>query len=46
MKNGMMVKLPEFSTGSMIRVFTGPTELFAIGRRVAGTLVQPTMVLG
>jgi tRNA pseudouridine55 synthase len=45
-RNGMQVNLPEFSDAPLIRVFTGPTELLAIARRVAGTLAQPTVVLG
>ena len=46
LRNGMQVNLPEFSDAPRIRVFTGPAELFAIGRRIAGTLVQPEVVLG
>jgi hypothetical protein len=29
-----------------VKVFGGPRELLAITQRVAGTLVQPTVVLG
>ncbi len=46
LRNGMQANLPEFSAAPMLRIFTGPTELFGIGRRIAGTLVQPTVVLG
>ena len=46
LRNGMQVNLPEFSNAPMLRIFTGPTELFGIGRRIAGTLVQPIVVLG
>ncbi len=46
LRNGMQANLPEFSGTQMLRIFTGPHELFAIGRRIAGTLVQPTVVLG
>lgn len=46
LRNGMQVNVPEFSAAAMVRVFTGPAELFAIVRRVAGTLVQPVVVLG
>ena len=46
LRNGMQVNLPEFSGAPLVRVFTGPEELFAIGRRIAGTLMQPTVVLG
>ena len=45
-RNGMQVNLPEFSNAPLIRVFTSQTELLAIARRVAGTLAQPTVVLG
>jgi len=45
-RNGMQVNLPEFSQASLIKVFTTPTELLAITRRVAGTLVQPIVVMG
>jgi tRNA pseudouridine55 synthase len=46
LRNGMQVNLPDFSQASLIRVFTAPTELLAIGRRIAGTLIQPIVVLG
>jgi tRNA pseudouridine55 synthase len=45
-RNGMQANVPEFSRAPMIKVFKGPRELFAITRRVAGTLVQPVLVLG
>ena len=46
LRNGMQVNLPDFSQAPLLKVFTGPTELLAIGRRIAGTLVQPMVVLG
>ena len=46
LRNGMQVNLPEFSAAPLVRVFTGPSELFAIGKRIAGTLMQPMVVLG
>ncbi len=46
LRNGMQVNIPEFSAAPLVRVFTGPAELFAIGRRIAGTLMQPMVVLG
>ena len=46
LRNGMQVNLPEFSAAPLVRVFTGPGELFAIGKRIAGTLMQPIVVLG
>jgi tRNA pseudouridine55 synthase len=46
LRNGMQVNLPEFSRAEMVKVFTGPVELIAITKRVAGTLMQPVVVLG
>jgi tRNA pseudouridine55 synthase len=46
LRNGMQVNLPDFSQASLIKVFTSPTDLLAIARRVAGTLMQPIVVLG
>jgi tRNA pseudouridine55 synthase len=46
LRNGMQVNLPDFSSAPLIKVFTAPTELLAIGRRIAGTLMQPIVVLG
>lgn len=45
-RNGMQVNVPEFSRAPLVKVFTGPRDLLGIARRVAGTLVQPTVVLG
>jgi tRNA pseudouridine55 synthase len=45
-RNGMQVNVPEFSEAGMVKVFSGPRDLLAIVRRVAGTLVQPEVVLG
>lgn len=45
-RNGMQVNVPEFSAASLIKVFEGPRDLLAIARRVAGTLVQPIVVMG
>ncbi len=45
-RNGMQVNVPEFSQASLIKVFTGPRDLLCIARRIAGTLVQPEIVLG
>jgi tRNA pseudouridine55 synthase len=44
-RNGMQVNLPEFSSAEIVKVFTSPTDLFALVRRVAGTLMQPVTVL-
>ena len=46
LRNGMQVNLEEFSQSPLIKVFTSPTELLAIARRIAGTLMQPIVVLG
>jgi tRNA pseudouridine55 synthase len=45
LRNGMQVNLPDFSQAPLLKVFTAPTDLLAIGRRIAGTLVQPIVVL-
>jgi tRNA pseudouridine55 synthase len=46
LRNGMQVNLPDFSDAPLIKVFTSPTDLLAIARRVAGTLMQPIVVIG
>ncbi|HZY63155.1 MAG TPA: tRNA pseudouridine(55) synthase TruB [Edaphobacter sp.] len=46
LRNGMQVNLPEFSQAPLVKVFTGPAEMLAIARRVAGTLMQPIVVIG
>ncbi len=46
MRNGMQVNLPEFGTAPLVKVFTDPTELVGIARRIAGTLMQPHVVIG
>ncbi len=45
-RNGMQVNLPEFSTAPLVKVFTGQRDLLAIVRRIAGTLMQPVVVMG
>jgi tRNA pseudouridine55 synthase len=45
-RNGMQVNLPDFSQASLVKVFTSPTDLLAIARRIAGTLMQPIVVMG
>ena len=45
-RNGMQVNLPDFSTASLVKIFTTPMDLLAIGRRIAGTLMQPIVVMG
>lgn len=46
LRNGMQVNLPEFSGAALVKIFCGQRDLVAIGRRVAGTLFQPVVVLG
>jgi len=46
LRNGMQVNLPDFSQAPLVKVFTTPTDLLCIARRVAGTLMQPIVVLG
>lgn len=46
LRNGMQANLAEFSAAPLVKVFTGPAELFGIARRIAGTLMQPHVNLG
>jgi tRNA pseudouridine55 synthase len=46
LRNGMQINLPDFSAAPLVKVFTSPTELLAIVKRIAGTLMQPIVVLG
>ncbi|MBS1799302.1 MAG: tRNA pseudouridine(55) synthase TruB [Acidobacteria bacterium] len=46
LRNGMQVNLPDFSQSPLVKIFTSPADLLAIGRRVAGTLMQPVVVIG
>lgn len=46
LRNGMQVNVPDFSRSSLVKIFTSPVDLLAIGRRIAGTLVQPIVVIG
>ncbi len=46
LRNGMQVNLAEFSNSSLVKVFSSPTELIAVVRRVAGSLMQPFVVIG
>ena len=46
LRNGMTANLPEFSSSQYVKIFTGPRELVGIGKRVAGTLIQPFVNLG
>jgi tRNA pseudouridine55 synthase len=46
LRNGMQVNLPDFSAAPLVKVFTSPTDLLCIAKRIAGTLMQPIVVLG
>ncbi len=46
LRNGMACCLPDYSAAPHIKIFTNQNDLFAIGRRLAGTLMQPMVVLG
>ena len=46
LRNGMQVNVPDFSRAPLVKVFTAPTEMLCIAKRVAGTLTQPIVVLG
>jgi len=46
LRNGMQVNVPDFSQSPLVKIFTSPVDLLAIGRRIAGTLVQPIVVIG
>ncbi|HEV2619100.1 MAG TPA: tRNA pseudouridine(55) synthase TruB [Acidobacteriaceae bacterium] len=45
-RNGMQINLPDFSAAPLVKVFASPTDLLAIVKRIAGTLMQPIVVLG
>ncbi len=45
LRNGMAVNLPDFSTTPLVRIFASQRELAGIGRRIAGTLIQPHLNL-
>jgi tRNA pseudouridine55 synthase len=45
MRNGMQINLPEFTQAPLVKIFLGQRELVGIGKRIAGTLFQPTVVL-
>jgi tRNA pseudouridine55 synthase len=45
-RNGMQVNVPEYSAAGLVKVFAGPRELLCVAKRVAGTLVQPVVVMG
>ena len=46
LRNGMACNLPEYSAAPLVRIFTSQRDLLGIGRRIAGTLMQPMVMLG
>lgn len=46
LRNGMACNVPDYSDAPLAKIFTDQHHLFAIGRRLAGTLFQPMVVLG
>lgn len=46
LRNGAQVNLPEFSSAPVVKIFEGQRNLVAMGKRIAGTLFQPFVVLG
>lgn len=46
LRNGLQVNVPEFSSSARVKVFAGPRQLVCIAARIAGTLVQPSVVIG
>ncbi|HET9086730.1 MAG TPA: tRNA pseudouridine(55) synthase TruB [Acidobacteriaceae bacterium] len=45
LRNGMACNLPEYSAAPTVKIFTSQIDLFGVGRRLAGTLIQPMAVL-
>jgi tRNA pseudouridine55 synthase len=46
MRNGAMCNLADFSAAPHVKVFANRHELIGIAQRIAGTLFQPTVVIG
>jgi len=45
LRNGAQVNLAEFSDAELVKIFSGQRELAGIGKRIAGTLFQPVVVM-
>jgi len=45
MRNGAQVNLAEFTDAATVKIFAGQKDLAGIGKRVAGTLFQPMVVM-
>jgi tRNA pseudouridine55 synthase len=45
LRNGAQANLPEFSDAPLVKVFSGPREIVAVAKRIAGTLFQPVVVM-
>jgi tRNA pseudouridine55 synthase len=46
LRNGMAVNLPEMTSAPLVKVFESQRDLIAVAKRIAGTLFQPTVVIG
>jgi tRNA pseudouridine55 synthase len=46
LRNGTASNLPELSSAPLVKVFESQRDLIAIAKRIAGTLFQPTVVIG
>jgi tRNA pseudouridine55 synthase len=46
LRNGGAANLPEYSDAELVKIFAGRRDLVGIGRRMAGTLFQPLVILG
>lgn len=46
LRNGLQINVPDFSQSPLVKIFISPVDLIAIGRRIAGTLIQPMVVIG
>ncbi len=46
LRNGMQVNLPEYSGVGVVKVFVSPTDMIGVCKRVAGTLMQPFVMIG
>jgi tRNA pseudouridine55 synthase len=46
LRNGLAINLPELTSAPLVKVFESQRDLIAIAKRIAGTLFQPTVVIG
>ena len=45
LRNGAQANLPEFSSASLVKVFSSQREMAGVAKRIAGTLFQPIVVM-